>query len=137
MTRIRIATKADLPRILRLIRQGVQENALLSRSKKELVQRIEKKWVIVATEKENLIGIGVLDYYSARLSELRTLFVTPAFRKTGIGQKIVQALVQKAKKRHIKELLTITLKEKKTWFQKQGFAEEAHGFKVALFKKIG
>ena len=83
-----------------------------------------------------MIGIVILDFYSKRLSELRSIYILPAYRSNGIGKRLVAALVKKAKNRGVKQLLTLTLKDKKNWFAKSGFNEEAHGFKVPLFKEL-
>jgi amino-acid N-acetyltransferase len=136
MTEIRVATRKDLEAVRALVRAGVAENALLRRSKKDLATCIREQRVMVAVDDANVIGLGILDFYSKRLSEMRTLFVRYDYRKSGVGKRLVDALVEKARQLRVKELMMITAKEKKAWFTKHGFAEEAHGFKVALFKKL-
>jgi len=56
----------------------------------------------------------------------------------GIGKKLIEPAVAKAKAQGVKELMTITSKKMKTKFVADyGFGEQPHGFKVALFKQLG
>ena len=80
--------------------------------------------------------MAILDFYSKRLSELRSIIVLEEYRKQGVGKQLVKGVIKKAKSLHVKELMTITLQEKKNYFGKFGFFEAVHGFKVALFKKL-
>ena len=136
MLTIRDATKKELPLIVKLIKQGVQEGMLLKRTKKELASLIRDEKVIVAINDEELIGVVILDYYSKRLAELRSIYVYEEHRLNGVGRMLIEALKKKAKQLKVKELMTITTKEVKPYFEKFGFKEETHNFKIALFNKL-
>ncbi|MFA5931712.1 MAG: GNAT family N-acetyltransferase [archaeon] len=136
MLTIRDATKKELSLVVKLIKQGVSEGMLLKRTKKELASLIRDEKVIVALNDEELIGVVILDYYSKRLAELRSIYVYKEHRLNGVGRMLVDALKKKAKQLKVKELMTITTKEVKPYFEKFGFKEETHNFKIALFNKL-
>jgi len=136
MTIVQEAKKQDFEEIQKIINIGVIEGKILKRTKKEIQMLIKQKNLIVAKEEDKIVGLVALDYYSKRFSELRTLFILPEYRSNGIGGLLVNALLQKAKKKKIKEIMTITTKETAEWFKKHNFGEAAHGLKVALFKEI-
>ncbi len=133
MVIIRDAVKKDFSQIVSIINLGAKEGLLLKRTKKDISSQIKENDVIVAQDDEKIVGIIILDFYSRRLSELRSIYVLSDYRKMGVGSMLVEALKKKAKSKKVKELITITLKEKISWFKKFGFNEDVHDFKVALF----
>jgi N-acetylglutamate synthase-like GNAT family acetyltransferase len=133
---IKPAKMKELTQVQELIKSGVKEGTLLSREKTELKKLIKQKNVFVAETNSQLVGIAILDFYSKRLSELRSLYVKPEYRSKGLGKALVEAVIEKAKKKKIHELMTITMKDKTNWFLKHGFSEETHNLKVALFRKM-
>lgn len=136
MIRIRSASLRDVKEVSKLIRAGAEEGMLLSRTEKELNALARKDDVVVASDGGRLVGVVILDFYNARVSEMRSLYVIPEYRHTGLGSRLVGRLKRRAKSHGVKELMTITHKRKKDWFVRQGFSEEAHGFKIALFKEL-
>lgn len=136
MLTIRDATKKDFLSVVKLIHHGVQEGMLLKRTKKELALLIKDEKVIIALNDDEIIGVVILDYYSKRLAELRSIYVYKEHRLNGVGRMLIDALKKKAKKLRVKELMTITKKEVKPYFEKFGFKEETHNFKIALFNKL-
>jgi N-acetylglutamate synthase-like GNAT family acetyltransferase len=132
----RDAKLKEVDLVVGLINLGVKEGMLLKRTKKELKSLIKDKKVIVVSEEDVLVGIIILDFYSKRLSELRSIYVAKDYRLKGVGSMLVDALKKKAKDLKVKELMTITTKDMKNWFGKFGFNEETHNFKVALFHKL-
>lgn len=136
MIEIRTASVKDVPAVLRLIRLGADEGALLLRTMKELNALAKDDNIIAAFDGRRLVGVVILDFYSRRMSELRSLYVLRKYRNTKIGSRLVEKLVKRARSLGVKEIMTITLKGKKDWFTKQGFGEDVHGFKVALFKEL-
>jgi amino-acid N-acetyltransferase len=136
LVEIRDAEKKDLNGVVHLINLGAKEGLLLKRTKKDLLSMIKEQNVIVADDNGIVVGIVILDFYSKRLSEMRSIYVLLEYRKCGLGSKLVEALKKKAKSKKVKELMTITIKGMVPWFEKFGFNEAAHDFKVALFKKI-
>jgi amino-acid N-acetyltransferase len=135
MIKVRAARKEDVPEVSRLIRLGAKEGALLLREKKEISGLARKGNIMAAFDDDKIVGVVALDFYSRRLAELRSLYVSRAYRNRGVGKRLVDLLVRRAKTLGVEELLTITIKEKAGWFAEQGFSEAAHGFKAALFRR--
>ena len=125
----------DIKEVSRLVEFGAEDGALLLRTKKELDALSRKGNIFAAFDGETLVGIAMLDFYSKRMAELRSVYVAREYRKRGIGRKLLIRVVRRARSLGVKELMTITLKENKEWFVGQGFGEDPHGFKVALFRE--
>ncbi|MFA5764164.1 MAG: GNAT family N-acetyltransferase [archaeon] len=133
---IRQAVSKDVPAVRELIDIGAKEGVILNRTNDEINELITKECMLVAEEENKVIGLICLDFYSKRLSEIRTVYVSEDYRGKGIGKELIHSIIDKANKLEIHELMTITTKDKKDWFFKNGFAEETKSFKIALFKKF-
>lgn len=137
---IRIAKRNELEIIYKLLILASKEGLVKKRNKSELEILIRKRNLFIAIvnekNKEKIVGCAALDFYSKRLSELRSVYVLEGYRKQGIGRELINKVFLKAKKLKVEELLIVTIKERKEVFEKIGFFEEAHGFKIALFKEI-
>jgi N-acetylglutamate synthase-like GNAT family acetyltransferase len=136
MVKLKVASLKEVPEVMRLIRLGVDEGALLPRTERELRAIARKGNIVVAVDSDRIVGVGVLDFYSRRLSELRSLYVKPDYQNTGVGRGITERIVELASKLGVEELMTITAQAKRGWFVKQSFSQQPHGFKVALFRKL-
>lgn len=136
MIRIRTASLDDVQDVSKLVEAGADEGALLIRKNRELKALARKKNVIAAFDHDKIVGIAILDFYSKRLTELRSLYVKQEYRNRGIGRRLVRNVMKRARSLGVEELMTITLRGNKDWFTKRGFGEDPHGFKVALFKKL-
>lgn len=136
MIKIRTASLKDVKNVSRLVGLGVEEGALLLRTGRELRTLARKDNIIAAFDGDRLVGMVVLDFYSKRMAEMRSLYVIQEYRDTGTGRRLVERLMRRAKTLGVKELMTITLRGKKEWFVRRGFGEDPHGFKVALFREL-
>jgi N-acetylglutamate synthase-like GNAT family acetyltransferase len=109
--KIRRASKKDWSDILKLIQQHpdvlVQDH--LPRPSE----------FFIAVEKEEAVGCCALEVYSKRLAEVRSLAVSAAHQGKGIATKLIDRCVRDAKKRDVRELLTITSATK--LFERHGF----------------
>lgn len=114
---IRPATLADAPGIAALVNVGEREGQLLPRSLDSIRASISD-W-IVATDDERVIGCGSLVEMGPTLSEVRSLAIAPAYRKHGIGVKIVEALIQEARERRVPAVFALT--RAVLFFEKLGF----------------
>jgi len=136
MIEVREVVKKEIHGVYHLMNMGVREGLILKRSKKELLSLVKSGMVIGAFDGEVLVGMAVLDFYSKRLSELRSIYILHNYRSLGVGKQVVAAVIKKAKSLHVKELMTVTVKDKKGFFEKYGFNEAVHDFKLALFKEL-
>lgn len=100
---------------------------------KVLMQAHVPSWskFYVAENNSEVIGCCALDIYSKRIAEIRSLAVLPDFHGKGIGNKLVEICLKKAKGRRITEIITITSTE--NFFHKFGFST-FNNEKIALFK---
>ncbi len=114
---IRRATLADAQAIADLVNLGEREGQLLPRSLESICASIGD-WV-VAQDSRGIVGVGALVEMSPVLSEIRSLAVAPAYRKFGIGGKIVDALVGEARARGIPTVFVLT--RAVLFFEKQSF----------------
>ena len=85
----------------------------------------------IAESDGRIIGCCAIDIYSKRIAEIRSLTVLLDFQGKGIGTKLIELCLEKAKKKGILEVITITGKD--NLFQKFGFTT-FNNEKIALFK---
>lgn len=85
----------------------------------------------VAEDKGEIIGCCALDIYSKRIAEIRSLVVVSEYQNKGVGTKLVQLCIKRAKEKRIMEIIAITGKEK--LLHKLGF-NAFNNERMALFK---
>lgn len=126
---IRSATMEDLDAIAKCIEPFVVEKKILRRTFSELQSLIPS--YVVAEANDEIIGCVVLEVYSPKLAEVRSLVVSPQFGGQGIGKRLVTACVEKAKEQGVFEVMAITSED--LFFQACGFDFTLPGEKKALF----
>ena len=126
---VRRATLSDVAELSRFIEPFVQQGRLLRRTTMEL--EILVAHCYVAVYEGRIVGCAALEIYSPKLAELRSLAVAPEVRRLGIGQRLVQACVDSAKRLNILEVMAITSSEE--FFKACGFDFTLPGEKKALF----
>lgn len=114
---IRGATLADARAIADLVKLGVREGQLLPRSL-DAIRASIADW-IVAEDHGNIVGAGSLVAMNHTLAEVRSLIVAPAYRGSGVGKQIVNALVDLARTRGIPTVFTLT--RAVLFFERLGF----------------
>jgi amino-acid N-acetyltransferase len=119
----------DLDNILALIEPFVERDVLLPRSEGELIELLPMSFV--AEDAGRIIGYVGLEIYSIKLAEVRSLAVASDYQRLGIGQDLVQACVDLARRKGIIEVMAITSKE--DFFRQCGFDFTLPGEKKALF----
>lgn len=125
---IKKATKKDISSIKKLIDWAAAHGKVLSRDEEELTQVINNFFVYI--KNDDIIGCCSLEVYNKKLAEIRSLVVDENYRNQGIGKKLVDACLQKARDLKIYEILTIT--DKDIFFEKMGFNKCLNG-QWALF----
>jgi amino-acid N-acetyltransferase len=114
---IRRATEADIEGILTIVNGYAAQNLMLPRTPVQIRRVLD--WFLVAEDSGTVAGCGSLVQLTPRLTELRSLAVGPAYRGTGLGRRLVEALVTWAHEAGYDQLCALTLQE--GFFNAQGF----------------
>jgi amino-acid N-acetyltransferase len=126
---IRQAQQDDLKAIASCIEPFVAEGKILRRAFSELETLLPNYFVAQLDGK--IIGCVVLEIYSPKLAEIRSLVVAPECHGRGIGKLLVNACVERAKSQGVFEVMAITSQD--SFFQSCGFDFTLPGEKKALF----
>jgi amino-acid N-acetyltransferase len=114
---VRAATVRDVPSIDRLITPFAERGIMLFRSHAELYESLRE--FVVAEEAGQVVGICALEIVWADLAEVRSLAVHPDHQKKGIGRKLVEAVVEEARRLEVQRLFTLTYEQ--AFFERLGF----------------
>ena len=97
---LRAAVAADAPALHALISAHVEEGRLLPRTLEELTVHAPR--FVVATRPsgsgESIVGCAELAPLSATVAEVRSLVVSKDARRTGLGERMVEALAARARR---------------------------------------
>lgn len=126
---VRPVRSEDLPAISTFIEPFVATGKLLPRTTQELEDLLPHGFI--AESDGRIVGFAALEIYSPKMSEIRSLAVSPDFRGTGIGKRLVQKCVERAHERRVLEVMAITSNEE--FFKHCGFDFTLPGEKKALF----
>ncbi len=126
---VRSATEADVETLGRFIEPFVAQGRLLPRTKDELEDLTIDGFI--AEDDGRIVGFAALEIYSSKLAELRSLAVAADQQGRGIGKALVNACVERARQRHVFEVMAITSSEE--FFQRCGFDFTLPGEKKAVF----
>ncbi|MSR56820.1 MAG: GNAT family N-acetyltransferase [Planctomycetaceae bacterium] len=126
---VRPARGSDIQPLSALIAPFVEQRKLLPRTIAELALLLPNYFV--AECGGNIVGCAALEIYSSKLAEVRSLVVAPDFQGRGVGKKLVQACVDRARDEQILEVMAITSADE--FFQSCGFDFTLPGEKKALF----
>lgn len=113
----------------RFIEPFVAQGRLLPRTKDELEDLTIDGFI--AEDDGRIVGFAALEIYSSKLAELRSLAVAADQQGRGIGKALVNACVERARQRHVFEVMAITSSEE--FFQRCGFDFTLPGEKKAVF----
>jgi amino-acid N-acetyltransferase len=114
---IRLAAEADIEPMLSIINAYAAQNLMLPRSP-EQIRRVLANF-LVAEHAGAVVGCGSLVELTPRLTELRSLAVAAEYRSTGLGRRMVEALVEAAREAGYDQLCALTLVE--GFFNRLGF----------------
>jgi len=126
---IRPALESDVEVLGRFIAPFVERGRLLPRTQDELEDLTVDGFI--AELDGRIVGFAALEIYSSKLAELRSLAVAADQQGRGIGKALVSACVERAKQRHVFEVMAITSSEE--FFQRCGFDFTLPGEKKAVF----
>jgi amino-acid N-acetyltransferase len=114
---IRHAVEDDVDGILEIVNDYAAQNLMLPRTP-EQIRRVLTHF-LVATYEDRVVGCGSLVRLTAQLTELRSLAVAAGWRSTGLGRRLVEALVEEARRTGVQQLCALTLVE--GFFNRLGF----------------
>ncbi len=126
---IRTAVEADIPMLEAFITPFVEEGKLLHRTYDEL-----EEWLtnfFIAEFDGEIVGCAALEIYSKKLGEIRSLAVSDRVQGMGIGKRLVEACIERAKEKNVFEVMAITSSDQ--FFISCGFDFTLPGEKKALF----
>lgn len=126
---IRTAVEADIPALEAFITPFVEEGKLLHRTYDEL-----EEWLtnfFIAEFDGEIVGCAALEIYSKKLGEIRSLAVSDRVQGMGIGKRLVEACIERAKEKNVFEVMAITSSDR--FFISCGFDFTLPGEKKALF----
>jgi len=126
---VRPARGVDIRPLAELIEPFVQRKVLLPRTIDELALLLPNYFV--AEDGGKIVGCAALEIYSSKLAELRSLVVRPEYQGQGVGKRLVEACVDRAREEQILEVMAVTSSEE--FFRSCGFDFTLPGEKKALF----
>lgn len=121
LARLRGATVEDVASILGLIAPLEADGTLVYRGRERLEMEIARFSVL---EHDGVIAACAALYPFSRdkAAELACLAVSPAYRRTGLGEQLLDHMEARAKKAGLKKLFVLTTRTAH-WFIERGFAE--------------
>ena len=119
MIELKKARLCDIESMQNLVKDEVESGVLLPRSDEEIATNIRS--YTLAFRDGELAGFASLKIFNANLAEVRSLVVSPNFRKQGIGAKIVEELIKEAEFYGLRQVFALTYQ--KGFFEKVGFKE--------------
>jgi amino-acid N-acetyltransferase len=117
---VRSATTADVHEIWALREPLIEKRVLLGRELVEIYESVQELMVAV-TPAGQVLACGALHVMWKDLAEVRSLVVGESARGLGIGRKIVEGLLEKARQLGIKRVFCLTFET--DFFAKLGFSE--------------
>ena len=119
---IRRAFKKDVRRILALIRQSVQNEELVRRTRADILARIEDYWVLEIDR--NLAGcIALHPYREEGKAELACLYVSKTQENAGYGRRLMTFVENLARSEGFQEMFALSTQAFVYLQQKGGFHE--------------
>jgi amino-acid N-acetyltransferase len=115
---VRKANVEDIDKLFHIIQGYAQQGIMLPRSRETLQEQVDT--FVVAELDNELIGCGSLTRLGQELVEIRSLGITPGYKGQGIGRKLVDFLVEEARKQNIVKVMALTYEV--AFFQKNGFS---------------
>ncbi len=118
---IRSATIEDVGGILNLIEPLEREGTLVRRSR-ELLEMEVDRFLVLESDGMILGCVALYPFPEEKAAEMACLAVQPAFRRRGLGDRLLEAAQTLARKKRMKALFVLTTRAEH-WFEERGFVE--------------
>ncbi len=119
---IRAAERRDISAIQSLVRQGVEADELLKRSRSSIEQQLGDYFIFEIDR--NPVGCVALHVDRERnQGELACLYVSPAHENQGIGRKLIQFVENRARQTGLERILALSTQAFNYFSSKGGFVE--------------
>ena len=116
---IRPATTADIKTIRHIIDVNKASRRILEKETVTLYETVQE--FVVAEVDGEVVGCGALHVLWEDLAEVRTVGVEDNVRGKGVGHKILEELIERAKKIGVKRIFCLTFET--DFFGRHGFKE--------------
>lgn len=116
---IRLATIDDVGRILELIEPLEQEGVLVRRSR-ELLEREISHFTLIERDEKVIACAALYPFTEEHTGELACVAVHPDYRHGQRGDKLLQAIEQRARMLGLQQLFVLTTRTAH-WFRERGF----------------
>jgi len=117
---IRPMTEEDIPEVLRIMEPLVQRGNLVRRSEEDLQTR-RQDYAVFETD-GTVRGCGALHRYGPSWAEIAALAVDDKYSHLGIGQRIVDFLIEEARRKTLAGVFVLTTRTS-DWFLGLGFSQ--------------
>lgn len=104
--RIRVATREDLPAIMRLFQPLMDQDVLIHRDEEDMLSQIDNFFVYETDD--TVEGTAGLRVYEEQVGELVGLAVNHSYGRKGTGKKLVEYIMQRARKQKLQKLYVLT-----------------------------
>lgn len=116
---IRPATTSDIKTIRHIIDVNKASRRMLEKETVTLYETVQE--FVVAEVNGEVVGCGALHVLWEDLAEVRTVGVEDIVRGKGVGHKILEELIERAKKIGVKRIFCLTFETE--FFSRHGFKE--------------
>jgi len=113
----RKAEPRDVDVLVELIKGYAEQGIMLPRTRETLLRQLDT--FVVAEIGHKVVGCGSLCRLGAELVEIRSLGMTEGYKGMGIGNKLVDFLVEQAREQKISKIMALTYAV--AFFERNGF----------------
>ena len=119
MIDVRAAKTSDIKGIRKLIDTYAPQRRILSKETVTLYESVQE--FIVAVDGDEVVGCGALHVLWEDVAEVRTVAVSEEMRGKGVGHRILEQLIDRAKTIGVKKIFCLTFETE--FFGRHGFEE--------------
>ena len=115
---IRKALLQEVPEIRKMLAEFAQSGDVLPRTLASLYSQV-RDYLVFREDEGPLIAVAALHVCWDGLGEIRSLVVTPAYQRRGIGSRLVLSCLEEARKLGLRQVFALTTSP--PFFERFGF----------------